>query len=533
MISTVFVIKTTQKSISISLYSFVISIESNGRILNIPILKTFQMSNLLIGSSNVNRFYKSTEFSGIRTYKMVKCTQMAGFTAYMQSLPKDSETVLISVFENFVVDAVGADIAEPEAAIDKCIKDFLKTILSSAQKLPNTRFGVVMPLGRPAVRWYQERLAPITKFLNCGLGEMLSDNVNNVTGIMCSLESSQQFEPDMIHLTKNAGRIFLETVLEAAEKSFSAPLVDLTEPGEIHAGADQEQIRNLESRLALLENYMRAQSDKNVGNDLMFARSREETDSVTNKAKEDRVLVNGLKSASPLPSDQKLKIEALKLIVGKIFEMLIPGFDGKIVYLIQGKTQGQPIPMVEVKMDTPEQAISLRKAFAEKKKNKSLGAEYESLFMANCVSLATRVRVDVLKAIARRVTSRDDLAYVAGFTSRPMMHIRKAGLPSPATRPLKSFSYIDAVTRFGHLVKVDDLETAYGRAGKSFNGQLQQNFVILNERDQASLQSVTRSTAPYPATSGGASGRGGSGSGPVNRGTKRSGSTLVNESNKK
>jgi hypothetical protein len=153
--------------------------------------------------------------------------------------------------------------------------------------------------------------------------------------------------------------------------------------------------------------------------------------------------------------------------------------------------------------------------------------------MANCVSLATRVRVDVLKAIARRVTSRDDLAYVAGFTSRPMMHIRKAGPPSPATRPLKSFSYIDAVTRFGHLVKVDDLETAYGRAGKSFNGQLQQNFVILNERDQASLQSVTRSTAPYPATSGGASGRGGSGSGPVNRGTKRSGSTLVNESNKK
>ncbi len=60
------------------------------------------MANLLIGSSNVNRFYKAADFPDVRKYKMVKCTQMEGFTAYMDSLDKNNDTVLISVLENFV-----------------------------------------------------------------------------------------------------------------------------------------------------------------------------------------------------------------------------------------------------------------------------------------------------------------------------------------------------------------------------------------------------------------------------------------------
>ncbi len=189
-------------------------------------------------------------------------------------------------------------------------------------------------------------------------------------------------------------------------------------------------------------------------------------------------------------------------------------------------------------MENPEQALQIRKAYADKKKNKSLGRDLETLFVANCVSLATRVRLDVMKAIARRLTNKNDLAYVAGFTSQPIMHIRKAGPPSPTNRPLKSFSYIDSVTKFGHLVSVDDLEAAYGRAGKSFNGQLQQNFVILNERDQAQLQSVvgsgSRSGYPAPFTGAGGSGRGGArGGGSNRRGLKRPGEDLESTSTKK
>jgi hypothetical protein len=341
-----------------------------------------------------------------------------------------------------------------------------------------------------------------------------------------------QFESDNVHLTRPSAKVFLEVVLEAAQRFFSAPVVDLTEPGEQH-DHDNPHIKDMEERLQRLENVMRAQADKNVGNDLMFARSREETDAISNKSKEDRLVINGLKSTTPMPTDPRQRIEVLKTIASGIFESLIPGFQGKIVYLTQGRSNGQPIPMIEVKMENSDQAFSIRKAFADKKKSKSLGPDLDLLFIANCVSLATRVRVDVMKAIARKVSNKDDLAYVAGFSFRPMMHIRRAGPPSPTTKPLKSFSYIDSVTKFGHLVDLEDLETAYGRAGKSFNGQLQQNFVVLNERDQIQLQSVMGRASSYlasgsnPATSNRGGAKGG------NRGVKRLGSSLENNSQKK
>jgi hypothetical protein len=314
-------------------------------------------------------------------------------------------------------------------------------------------------------------------------------------------------------------------------------MVDLTEPGEV-SGPDAdtaEHISNLEARLERLERTLKMQMDTNIGNDLMFARVREEVDAGTNKSKEDRIVINGLTSATPLPADQKLKIEALRAIVSNIFKSIIPDFKGKIVFLSQGKSLSTPLPMCEVKLDKTEYAVEMRKAFALKKKGNLLG-EHGSLFMSNSVNLATRIRVDIMKSIARRLTNKDEVAYVAGFTSRPTLHIRRAGATD--SKPLKSFSFIDSVSRFGKMLDKKDLETAYGRAGRSFNGQLRQNFVVLNEYDQESFASVDPSRAG-PSRPGaslrGARGGGGSYGGDRSRskGTKRSGDDLMNEKQKK
>jgi|FrelakmetLWP11LW_1041352.scaffolds.fasta_scaffold186353_1 hypothetical protein len=91
------------------------------------------------------------------------------------------------------------------------------------------------------------------------------------------------------------------------------------------------------------------QADRNTAKNLMFARLREEVDTRSNTAKEDRVVING--KATPLPTDPRLRIKALKGIVGKIFQDLMVNFKGRIVYLSQGKQQGVPLPMVEVKLN--------------------------------------------------------------------------------------------------------------------------------------------------------------------------------------
>jgi hypothetical protein len=167
--------------------------------------------------------------------------------------------------------------------------------------------------------------------------------------------------------------------------------------------------------------------------------------------------------------------------------------------------------MVEVKLDSMINALAIRKAFAEKRKNRKLPQSVESLFVTNCVNLATRVRIDVLRAIAKKVTNDKDIAYVSGFISRPMMHIK-----SPtAGRPLKSFTYIDAISRFHNILTKEDLLTAYEGAGRAFSGQLEQNFVVLNKADQIQMLGYDPA-GPWSKGRGGGNQRGrrGGASGP-------------------
>jgi hypothetical protein len=175
-----------------------------------------------------------------------------------------------------------------------------------------------------------------------------------------------------------------------------------------------------------------------------------------------------------MPVETRPRIEWLKGIAMDIFKDLVPNFPGKIFYLNQGQ---------QMELDSVENAMAVRRAFAEKRKNKSLKPEFESLFVTNCVNLATRVRIDVLRAIARKITNDKDIAYVSGFISRPMMHIKSANEAAKG-KPLKSFTFIDAVSRFHNLLKKDDLVTAYERAGQAFRGQLEQNFIVLNNAEQ-------------------------------------------------
>jgi len=382
--------------------------------------------------------------------------------------------------------------------------------------------------------WYNDRVDRISKYLVDGIKKLTSEkSINNVTFINCISVASQQFEPDQIHLTAPSASVFLEVILEAAETFFDAPFVDLTGPNPSSSGNTSA----IEDRLTWLENSVRSQQDKGVSDNLMFARSREELDAMSNRAKEDRIVINGMSSTVPLPNDSRQRIEALKSLAAATFEKIIPDFQGKIVYLSQSEQQQQQQlaqQMIEVKLDKAEHAIAIRKAFADRRKKKELGPELDSLFMTNCVNLATRIRVDIMKALARKLTNNTDLAYVAGFTSRPMMHIRAAGAPSANTRPLKSYTFIDSVSRFGRRLTCEDLETAYGRAGNSFNGQLMQNFVVLNEHDQGQMQRLTQTRGSDQQSSGrGSGGGGGGGSQNRGKGTKRAGDALVVSNAKK
>ena len=45
--------------------------------------------------------------------------------------------------------------------------------------------------------------------------------------------------------------------------------------------------------------------------------------------------------------------------------------------------------------------------------------------------------------------------------------------------------FADAIKRYGRILREGDLANAYRKAGTSFDGQLQQNFVVLHDLNQA------------------------------------------------
>ncbi len=133
-------------------------------------------------------------------------------------------------------------------------------------------------------------------------------------------------------------------------------------------------------------------------------------------------------SRTPPPIGPGPRKDWLNQIVSGIFKEIDPNFKGKILFINQGRNSGKDIPMLEVRMESKEAAARIQKAYANKIK---AGTDFGRLFIANCVGLVTRVRVDV-KLQTAKLNNSDKAAYVTAFTSRPILHIKpKSGNQKP------------------------------------------------------------------------------------------------------
>ncbi len=186
---------------------------------------------------------------------------------------------------------------------------------------------------------------------------------------------------------------------------------------------------------------------------------------------------------------------------------------------------------------------------------KAQDPDFANLYFSNSVTQATRVRIEILKAIAKRLTTETESAFVQTYTSRPVLrYISEESAESPASGTGRSYSFVDAVARFGELVFDADLASAYKRAGATFRGAMEQYFVILREAEDLPVATGTNQIAlglrgapggrggnpiRSPLSSRGRRGsrpsplRGGRGVGIRSRGRKRRGGTPPGTPNKR
>ena len=161
--------------------------------------------------------------------------------------------------------------------------------------------------------------------------------------------------------------------------------------------------------------------ERRIQDSMVTARIREEMDYISNTKKEDRIIITGLTSKTPMPKASEEKKKWLDNIVGEVLERIVPDASKHVVFSSLGSRNSRVIPLVEVKLDSRELAVKVRKDFSNKKKSEK---DFGKIFIANSVTLATRVRIDILKAIAKKNSNNKEIMSVSAFVSRPVIHVR-------------------------------------------------------------------------------------------------------------
>jgi hypothetical protein len=388
------------------------------------------MTNMLIGSSNVAKFYKVDKFKDFCQYNVARCTTYDSFKATMTEL--DEGVAVISVFENIMADAVKGLSKDPEKmeeAILKSINGVLELVKLTADRMPQTKLAIVTPLLRPALPWFAEKELQVYDYIKKTMNSIRLTR-NNVFMIECVCKSLQVFEKDGVHLTVDSAVCFLEDMLGKSEIAFNSVSIDLTKA--TGASGHGTTLGDTNKRIDDMVDSLSRRFD---ADNMMFARIREELDSAANLKREDRVVVNGITSKTPLPTDNRQRLEKLKDLAMEIFLEIKPDFKGRILFASQGRSADHDLPSVEVKIDKVEHAIAIRKAFAAQRKNGLLKGNLEKIFIANSVNPPTRVRIEILKAIAKKISNDNELAYVVGFIPRPCTLGREGEVTKPLSRP--------------------------------------------------------------------------------------------------
>ncbi len=94
--------------------------------------------------------------------------------------------------------------------------------------------------------------------------------------------------------------------------------------------------------------------------------------------------------------------------------------------------------------------------------------KFADLYFNPSITLATRVRIEVLKALANRVTNTKQLAYCVQSGPRPKLSVGPC-VGYPGRR--QSLNYAPAIKKYGYLLEDQFLEKAYARAQMFFSGE--------------------------------------------------------------
>ncbi len=120
-------------------------------------------------------------------------------------------------------------------------------------------------------------------------------------------------------------------------------------------------------------------------------------------------------------------------------------------------------------IDLKVQSLAIKFRAEGARLSRAKHAGFANLYFNPSITLATRVRIEVLKALSSRVTNSKQVSYCVFNGPRPKLSTGPAiGYPGRRT----SLNYAPAIKKYGYLLEDQFLEKAYARAQMFFSGKL-------------------------------------------------------------
>ena len=143
-------------------------------------------------------------------------------------------------------------------------------------------------------------------------------------------------------------------------------------------------------------------------NNIMHAKTRKELDTALNKKRLDRIVLSGAvpEGNPPPPKEKDQKIAWMKNLAVSVLKQFAPDAERIVENVFQlGRDDAN---LYEVKLYTKEQAADIRKEFVDQKK---AGKVPRKLYLTNSVTLATRVRAEIMWGMANQYSTREKKMY--------------------------------------------------------------------------------------------------------------------------
>ena len=423
-----------------------------------------------------SKFSQGTISNVGRTYSVINCTKSSVFVSTLPTL-SDVSILVTSVLANFICDACVTD--DLTGAAHREITRHVELLHQFSLANPEARITISPPLPRFDPEWFQAYLPGFSAFLYHEIGRMSNPRIKFMSPFIAP---PSYFESDGVHLNADAGTSFIHYLVNSADLLFpvdcagSDPTVDAVPEA---TGLAQ---------LTLTVSALREDVDRRrLQDNLVFSRIKEDRDFEINKSREDRCTLSGLRIISAPPQDPKERKEFFKKFVGDLVAEACPLAEVKpvVVDVLVNMRPGRGPPYFEVKFDSVASSTMFRIASAKLAKDEV--GSFKGVFVSNTVNQSTRIRIDILKLLAKRLSTPTELCYVQGFSSRPTLHYKVKETKAMVSRPAaigtgRSYTFTESVERWGHLLTPSSLEGIRRKASQSFKGCLEQYFVVLGDR---------------------------------------------------